>query len=57
MTRFRLVSLCLVALLGLSLAAPAMAYPPLITPSGLIETINETIEHVFAWFGEIIPSR
>ncbi len=60
MTRFRFVSLCLVALLCLSLAAPAMANPPMITPAGLIETLNSVIEHVLAWFGggaEIIPSR
>ena len=50
MTRFRFVSLCLAALLFLSLAAPAMAYPPLITPSGIVETINEAIGHIRAWF-------
>ncbi len=55
MTRFRFVSLCLVTVLCLSIATPAMAYPPYITPGGLVETINEAarsvMEYVLAWFG------
>ncbi len=60
MTHFRFVSLCLVTLLCLGLAAPAMASPPCVVPAGLVETINSMIEHILAWFGggpEIIPSR
>ncbi len=55
MTHFRSVSLCMVALLCLSVATPALAYPPFLEPGGLVETLSETarsvIEHVLAWFG------
>ncbi len=55
MTRFRFVSLCLVVLLCLIVAAPAMANAPYAVPAGLVETLRETarsvIEHVLAWFG------
>ncbi len=62
MTRFRFVSLCLVALLCLGLAAPAMANAPYVVPAGLVETLNSMLEHILAWFGgggpaEIVPSR
>ncbi len=59
MTRFRLVSLCLVTLLCLSIATPAMAYPPYLEPGGFVETLNEivgsVIGHVLAWFGSGPP--
>ena len=51
----RLVSFCLVTLLCLGVAAPALAYPPYIDPGGLVEPLNETvrtvIDAVLAWFG------
>ena len=65
MTRFRFVSLCLVALLCLGIAAPVAASPPLIVPAGieapadpagaqarpgLIERLNETLDRILAWF-------
>ena len=56
MTRFRPVYLCLVPLLCLSVAAPAMAAGPHVVPSGLVETLNGLIGSVLACFGVATPS-
>ena len=51
MTRFRPVFLCFVTFLCAGLAAPALALPPFLDPSGIIETIHEVIGNMLAWFG------
>lgn len=52
MTRYRFVSLCLVALLLLSVALPAIAAGPLVVPSGVTETVAEaldTFDRLLSW--------
>lgn len=66
MTRFRLVSLCLVAILCLSVATPADAMGPEIVPSGIAATISDAFDRLLDWFRtlgrptgmgpEIVPS-
>lgn len=51
MTRFRFVSLSLVALLCFGLTLPALAHAPYVVPSGLIDTLNSMVDNVLTWFG------